>query len=251
MDAGSAESSVNNNQGPSPRSGEAVTILWQDEHLLVINKPAGLLTLPDGYDPSAPYVRSLLEPQYGRLWIVHRLDRQTSGLLLLARSAAAHRSLNTQFEQHLVTKIYHALVWNAPAWDEKEVRLPLRANGDRRHRTVVDEQRGKPAHTSLRVLERLHGAALIEARPHTGRTHQIRAHLTAVGLFIVGDELYVRATHQPSSPTIVGRLMLHARSLKLAHPISGEQLYLEAPLPEDFIEFLSGFQWNKLPGSAV
>ncbi len=246
MDAGSAESSVNNNQGPSPRSGEAVTILWQDEHLLVINKPAGVLTLPDGYDPSAPYVRSLLEPLYGRLWVVHRLDRQTSGLLTLARSAAAHRALNTQFEQHLVTKVYHALVWNAPAWDEKEVRLLLRANGDRRHRTVVDEQRGKPAHTSLRVLERLRGAALIEACPHTGRTHQIRAHLAAVGLSIVGDELYTPPASQPPPPTTMSRVMLHARSLQLAHPTSGEQLHLVAPLPEDFIEFMSDIRRNNL-----
>jgi 23S rRNA-/tRNA-specific pseudouridylate synthase len=128
-----------------------------------------------------------LEQEYGRLWIVHRLDRETSGVLLLARSAEAHRLLNTQFEQHLVSKIYHALVIGSPDWQKKTISLPLRPNGDRHHRTVVDRDKGKPAVTRLNVMERFDHYCLVEAIPETGRTHQIRAHLSALGLYIMGD----------------------------------------------------------------
>src|SRR5512136_52778 len=95
-----------------------IPVLFCDEALLVINKPAGLSTLPDGYDPSLPHIKLLLERQYSRLWIVHRLDKETSGVLCLARSASAHRLLNTQFEQRRVSKVYHALVIGTPDWQE-------------------------------------------------------------------------------------------------------------------------------------
>jgi len=129
-----------------------IQILYRDEALLVINKPAGLSTLPDGYNPTLPHVKSLLEGQSGRLWTVHRLDKDTSGVLVFARSAEAHRSLNTQFEQHQVTKLYHALVQGSPAWMEYTADLPLRSDGDRHHRTVVDLRAGKPALTHFKVL---------------------------------------------------------------------------------------------------
>lgn len=191
----------------------------------MIDKPAGLHTLPDGYDASLPHVRGVLEPEYGRLWIVHRLDRETSGVLVLVRTAEAHRSLNTQFEQHQVRKIYHALVEGSPDWHDTSVRLPLRTNVGHRHRTAVDPQRGKPAVTHLRVLERFEEATLVEAAPETGRTHQIRAHLAALGHPIVGDELY------GGSPSLAG-LHLHARSLEIVHPVTGERMQFESENPK-------------------
>lgn len=225
--------------------------LYSDDSLLVINKPAGLPTLPDGYNPDLPYVRSLLEPAFGRLWIVHRLDKETSGVLLLARSADAHRWLNTQFETRAVSKIYHAIAGNAPEWDEKTIHLRLRANGDRRHRTVVDGGGGKPAETYVRVLERFGGYALLQAEPHTGRTHQIRAHLAAVGCPLVGDALYgggegLHLSHskpgfqggQQGEDALLTRPGLHAWSLSIAHPVSGEALTFIAPYPEDFNQAL-------------
>ncbi len=225
----------------------AIPILFQDTYLLVINKPAGLATLPDGYDPSLPHIKSLLEKNFGSLWIVHRLDKDTSGVLLLARTAAAHRAMNTQFEQHLVAKVYHALVIGSPDWQEKTVDLPLRPNGDRQHRTVVDLQHGKPATTHLKVLERFHGYALLEASPETGRTHQIRAHLATLGLAIIGDRLYkVKPAFPPERKStqleadqehilhFSEGMGLHARSLEISHPGSGERLNFCAPYPEEW-----------------
>jgi tRNA pseudouridine32 synthase / 23S rRNA pseudouridine746 synthase len=208
-------------------------ILYIDESLLVINKPAGLPTLPDGYHPEAPYVRRLLEPEFGRLWIVHRLDRDTSGVLLLARTAEAHRLLNTLFDSRQVTKVYHALGSGSPDWEEKTVDLPLRADVGHKHRTVVDAVRGKPALTRLHVLERFAGCTLFEASPETGRTHQVRAHLAAAGHRLVGDALY-GSSPAGDAPTVMPRLGLHARQLTVEHPILHSILRFEAPYPEDF-----------------
>jgi tRNA pseudouridine32 synthase / 23S rRNA pseudouridine746 synthase len=207
-----------------------VPILWEDEALVAVNKPAGLRTLPDGYDPAAPHLKRLLEPFYGRLWIVHRLDKETSGVIVLARTAQAHRSLNDQFAKHEAEKVYHALADGNPGWDTTNVDLPLRPNGDRRHRTVVDPENGKPAITRLHILERFNRYTLVEARPETGRTHQIRAHLAALGLPLAGDALYGGGE---ALPPLVS-LALHARQLRLVHPLSGEALLLEAPYTEGF-----------------
>lgn len=108
---------------------DTLAVLFQDNFLLAINKPPGLLSLPDGYDPNLPHLRSLLEPQYGPLWVLHRLDRDTSGVILLARDTQTHRAMNGQFEKHQVVKTYHALVQGSPEWHEKDVTLRLRPDG--------------------------------------------------------------------------------------------------------------------------
>ena len=204
-------------------------ILWQDEALLVVNKPAGLPTLVDGYHPEAPYLVGILKTIYQPLWTVHRLDKGTSGVVVFGRTAEAHRSLNTQFETHLAQKIYHALVMGSPEWENKTIDLPLRPNGDRKHRTIIDAQNGKQAITELHVLERFREASLVEARPRTGRTHQIRAHLAAVNHPLVSDALY------GGRPIFsLKRTGLHAWALGFKHPLTGEKMYFEAPYPEDF-----------------
>jgi RluA family pseudouridine synthase len=222
-------------------------LLWIDEDLLAINKPAGLPTLPDGYDPQAPHVKGLLQESFGPLWIVHRLDRETSGVLLLARGPGAHRALSMQFENRAVSKVYHALVGGSPPWEQQRVTLPLRPDADRQHRTLVDAQQGKPAVTNLRVLERFGLYTLMEARPETGRAHQVRVHLASQGLPVTADELYgdgkgvylsqIKPRYKPSradEKPLLGRLGLHALALQLKHPESGQPLTLQAPYPNDF-----------------
>jgi tRNA pseudouridine32 synthase / 23S rRNA pseudouridine746 synthase len=229
-------------------------VLHIDEALLVVNKPAGLPTLPDGYQADAPYLVGLLQEAFGRLWVVHRLDRETSGVLALARTAEAHRALNLQFQEREIAKIYHALVVGKPAWDERTVNLPLRADGDRRHRTVIDRARGKPSTTACRVLGRLGDYTLVEARPKTGRPHQIRAHLAAEHLPIVGDLLYAsqgggllgdagaRLRRLLVDDAPLARLGLHALALTLEHPLGGGAVTFEAPYPPDLAEALARLQ---------
>jgi len=211
-----------------------IPLLYLDEALLVVDKPAGLPTLVDGYHPEALYLLGLLKVAYDPLWVVHRLDRETSGVIVFARTALAHRALNTQFEKHQAIKHYHALALGNPPWEEKTVKLPLRPDGDRRHRTVPDPQRGKTAWTDLRVLERLDGCALVEAIPRTGRTHQIRAHLAALGYPLVGDSLY---GGRPEAG--LERVGLHAYVLKLFHPTNGAAMQFCAPYPGDLDKALS------------
>lgn len=215
----------------------SIPVLYVDDHLLVVSKPAGLPSLVDGYHPEAPYLTGILKETYPALWVVHRLDRQTSGVIVFARTAAAHRDLNTQFEQRRAVKTYHALVQGLPAWDSRSIRLPLRADGDRRHRTVVDHQRGKPAETDLLVLERFDQVALLRATPHTGRTHQIRAHLAAVGHPIVSDPLYGGAELSG-----LPRLGLHAYSLRLFHPGSRDEMEFTAPYAEDMVQAIDSLR---------
>jgi RluA family pseudouridine synthase len=221
--------------------------LYQDNSLLAVNKPAGMLSLPHGYDPQVKYVTAILEPEYGELWIVHRLDQDTSGVLLLARTAEAHRSLNSQFEGREVEKVYHAIVPGNPEWSEERVSAPLLVDGDRKHRTIIETRLGKHAATRFKVLERYGGYALIEARPETGRTHQIRVHLLKLGFPICGDPLYgngegvflsrvkpgYRGDREQERSMII-RLALHARSISILHPETGERLTIEAPYPKDF-----------------
>jgi RluA family pseudouridine synthase len=204
-------------------------ILYCDSALLACNKPAGLLSIPDGYDPKKPHLRMILESQYGRLWIVHRLDKDTSGVILLARTAAAHRTLNTQFAQNLVEKTYRAIITGLPSWDEKTVDAPLRAGAGRRKRTIIDPERGKPAVTEFHILARFQAYAFVEARPHTGRTHQIRAHLYSLGHPVLADPLYGESA--PSKH--IQRLALHAHTLTLQHPDSAKRMTFMAPLPPD------------------
>jgi len=227
-------------------------LLYQDEALLVVDKPAGLPTLVDGYQPDAPCLAGLLKAAFNPLWVVHRLDRETSGVIVFARTAEAHRRLNTQFEQHTACKAYHALVVGVPEWQAYTASLALRSNGDRRHRTVVDARRGKPAVTDLRRLECLGPAALLAAHPHTGRTHQIRVHLATLGHPILGDALYLPIAERGPRPPhpdavaavwgLIGRVALHAQALELTHPTSGERLSFEARYPADFATTLAALR---------
>jgi RluA family pseudouridine synthase len=212
--------------------------------LLAVSKPAGLLTIPDGYNPQLPHLAGLLQAKFGHLWVVHRLDKDTSGVVILARSAEAHRRLNEQFSRRSVQKTYLAIAAGHPAWEVILADFPLRVNGDRAHRTVIDSRRGKPAATDLQVQARYpSGWSLVQAQPHSGYTHQIRAHLAWLGHPIANDPLYAVPRQSPAyDPNRLARLplagldrlALHAYRVELTHPFSGEPLVFTASQPDDF-----------------
>lgn len=204
-------------------------IIHKDNDILVINKPADLPVLPDGWDKDAPYLVKMLEEEFNKAWVVHRIDKSTSGIIIFALTAEAHRSLNIQFEKHLVEKTYHAILNGSPKWLDKITKFPLRANVGRKHRTVVDNRNGVRSETRFRILKQNQLSALAEAMPMTGRTHQIRVHAFALGYPLLGDILY-------SAPEtdIISRAALHAYSLSFDHPTSNERLTFTAPYPADF-----------------
>ena len=206
-----------------------MNILHIDEHLIIIDKPAGLSVLPDGWEKDSDYLVKKLEAQYGKIFIVHRLDKITSGVMVFALDADTHRALNMQFEKHEAEKVYHAIVEGNPKWDEKVTRFPLHANVGHKHRTIVDDKHGKPSETRFGVLKRYQTSAWVEALPKTGRTHQIRVHAAALGHPLLGDILY-----GASESKLIARPALHAYSLTFTHPATNERVIFKAEYPRDF-----------------
>ncbi|MCX7024760.1 MAG: pseudouridine synthase [Spirochaetes bacterium] len=233
-----------------------IPVLYSDDLILAVDKPAGLLSAPDRYDPAAPTAKAQLEPEHGRLWPVHQLDRDTSGVLLFARTADAHRKLSVAFERREVTRIYRAIVRGRPEWMEVACELPLLVDGDKVHRTIIDAGHGKSARTVFALLESWRGYALVEARPETDRTHQVRVHFTALGFPIACDPLY--GTVEPIflskvkrgwkgdawvERPLMSRTALHAFAVELPRLSEGETeiLRIEAPYPKDLRAVLTQF----------
>lgn len=237
-------------EGPTTATGEEVrglVVLHEDEHLAVIDKPAGLVTHPNERYRSGT-VADLAAARWGPLpavqgedrpGIVHRLDRMTSGLLLLGLSEAGQEGLKRAFQERRVAKTYEALVHGEPRFDSEWIEAPI-VREPRRERLRAGregEGEGRPAATLVECAERFHGFAHVRCHPRTGRTHQIRVHLEHMGHPIVGDRLYgprgaLQVPLSPDAPPLL-RQALHAARLALAHPVTGEALAFEAPLPED------------------
>jgi RluA family pseudouridine synthase len=212
-------------------------ILHANDAFIVLNKPPGIASVPGSWADALPAENlvDLLTPSYGKIWIVHRLDKGTSGVILFARTADSHRALSTLFESHLVRKVYHALVCGIPAWQEHTARHLLRQDVGHSHRTVVDHIRGKSAVTHFRVLECFSSHAFLQAVTESGRTHQVRAHAAALGYPLLGDELY------GTPPTeIISRPALHANSLEFDY--DGQAFSFTAPYPQDFQSALASLQ---------
>lgn len=224
-------------------------IRHEDKELLVLNKPAGLLMHPLGESwltvPEAassekePNLAGLLlrmRPEISRAGtprcgIVHRLDRQTSGVLLVAKTPRAYEELVAAFKERRVEKRYRAIVRGVPDRKSLHVEAPIgRKPG---HRRVLVTPFGKSAQTEFSIVEAGKRAAVVEARPRTGRTHQIRAHLALIGHPVAGDVEFDKAADAPQAP----RLMLHAFRIDFAHPASGKPVHFSAPLPADFKGF--------------
>ena len=215
-------------------------ILHVDANLIVIDKPAGLSVLGDGWETDSVYITRLLEADFGRVWVVHRLDKGTTGVLVLARTEEAHRALSMQFERHEAVKIYHAIACGSPPWEDYTTRNPLRLNVGHKHRTAIDQSRGKPSTTTFHVLERLREHTLLEVRPLTGRTHQVRAHAAWLHFPLLGDVLY------GAPPTeLIARHALHAFSLTFNDPHTGSPRTFTAPRPTDFESALSSLRGRR------
>jgi RluA family pseudouridine synthase len=208
-----------------------MNILYQDDFFLAVDKPAGIATVPGGWQADTPSLAKTLEREFGRVWTVHRLDKDTSGVILFARTAEAHRTLSLLFETRLVHKVYHAIITGNPKWAEHTARHPLRFDVGHSHRTVVDHAKGKPSETTFRVLERFNGCCLLEAIPATGRTHQVRVHAYALGFPLLGDTLYGAPVEREIIPHL-HRPALHACSLDFE--FEGKPFSFTAPYPKDF-----------------
>lgn len=221
---------------PSTPFDPVSMIIFSDPDLLVINKPAGLLSIQDGYDRSLPHLATILESIYGKVWIIHRLDKDTSGILLLGRNAETHRYFNEKFKDRSINKTYHAFVLGHPDWNEKMIDLPLKTNADRLHRTRVNISQGKPAVTGFKVINRYPDHTLLECQLYTGYTHQIRAHLFELDLPILGDMLYCQKFQREllRSKFNFDRIALHAFSIGFEHPKIHQYLVFQAPYPLEF-----------------
>ena len=224
-------------------------VVFEDKHLIVLNKPAGMVVHPGVGTGEDTMVHALLAHCAGGLsgiggverpGIVHRLDKETTGLLVVAKNDAAHRALADQFASRTLQKEYVTLVSGVPKDTGGTINRAISRHPVHRHRMTVGEG-GRPSRTDWEVLEGFAGqAAYLRCRIHTGRTHQIRVHLKSLGHPVLGDETYgwKRNAALPVPP----RVMLHAEHLVLAHPVSAKVLDLRAPLPKDFRQMLAALR---------
>ncbi len=257
---------------PEPRQvallPEAIplAIVHEDGHLLVLDKPAGLVVHPGAGVASGTLVHALLHHApaiadvggAGRPGIVHRLDKQTSGLMVVAKSAAAYRALVEMLRARTVRRRYLAIVWGVPP-ATGTVEGAIGRDPRQRKRMAVVARGGKPARTRWRVRERLTGAALLEVTLDTGRTHQIRVHLAHLGHPVAGDPLYggrgkvqLSGTAQERSLRSavleeLSRQALHATELEFPHPVTGELMRFTSPVPEDFERALENLRPSAIP----
>jgi 23S rRNA pseudouridine1911/1915/1917 synthase len=227
-----------------------LAIVFEDDHLLVVDKPAGLVVHPAAGNPDGTLVNALLHHCRGRLsgiggvarpGIVHRIDKDTSGLLVVAKTDAAHEGLAKQFADHSISRAYNAAVAGHPVPAAGTIRgIIARSSANRKKMALLDDgqnhARGKRSVTHYRTVEPLDGAALIECRLETGRTHQVRVHMASIGHPLLGDPVYGRTP--PRLRPILSRLgfhrqALHARELGFVHPVSGETMQFTSALPAD------------------
>jgi 23S rRNA pseudouridine1911/1915/1917 synthase len=242
---------------PEPRPAHnaaqdlGLVVVYEDEHLIVIDKPAGMVVHPAAGNPDGTLVNALLHHCGGSLsgiggvarpGIVHRLDKDTSGLLVAAKTDRAHEGLARQFAAHTIDRRYMAIVAGRPKTDGKVEANLARSDVNRKKVAIVPADRGKRAVTYWQLCQLLQGSALVECRLETGRTHQVRVHMASIGHPLLGDPVYGRT--RPEHREILKRLgferqALHAARLGFTHPIDGRTLSFDSRMPSDMQELLS------------
>lgn len=203
-----------------------VSILYRDADLLVLDKPSGLLSVPGRHPALADSLATRVQKEFPRALMIHRLDKDTSGIVLMSLNRRAHAAIARQFEERTTRKSYIAEVWGNIENDEGLIDLPLAIDPDNKPRHRVDHANGKPAQTRWQVLARGASTTRLKLVPLTGRTHQLRVHMKAMGHVIVGDEFY--AEGEPLAAA--DRLLLHAEQLSFRHP-DGTDVTFTAPVP--------------------
>lgn len=220
-----------------------IEIVYEDSDIIVVNKPKGLVVHPANGNPDGTLVNAIMNICKDSLsgiggekrpGIVHRLDKDTSGLLIIAKNDKAHLNMSEQIKDRKVKKIYIALVRGVIEENEATINMPIARSKKDRKKMAVDKD-GKEAVTHFKVLKRYDKYTLIEVKIDTGRTHQIRVHMSEIGHPIIGDEVYSNGKNEFD----VKGQMLHAKSLDFTHPISGKKIHLEAEIPEYFKKILS------------
>ncbi len=223
-----------------------LSVVFEDEYLIVVDKPAGLVVHPAAGNLDGTLVNALLHHCEGQLsgiggvarpGIVHRIDKDTSGLLVVAKTDKAHEGLAVQFADHSIERAYHAVVGGHPMPMAGTVRGAIgRSTADRKKMALVEDGRGKHAVTHFKTMEKLKNASLVECRLETGRTHQVRVHMSSIGHALLGDPVYGRtpsALRQLLSRLQFSRQALHAAELGFLHPVKGEKVHFTSPVPAD------------------
>ena len=211
-----------------PHSQEEIRILYEDDHLLLVRKPDLLLSIPGRHPLNRDCLITRLQVKYPSATIVHRLDLDTSGIMVIPLNKSTHAHISRQFQRREVQKTYHALVFGRVEKDEGEIDLPIAPDWANRPRQKICAASGKPALTRYRVLERFTDRTRLLLSPVTGRSHQLRIHLRELGHPILGCDMYAHEEALGMAP----RLMLHASTLSFAHPATGK--WLEGESPPDF-----------------
>lgn len=226
------------------------TIIHEDDRIVVFDKSSGVSSIRERFIPGIS-LKEMAEEKLGRLWTVHRIDKDTSGVIVFARDAEAHKSLNDQFERHEPVKIYAAVLEGEMPQEEMRIDIPLMVDPAHPGR-MRPSARGKESTTILRLRERFHGFSYVEAQPLTGRQHQIRVHCKAVGLPLAVDPFYGNRSelllstfkrkyrdYGHEEKPLIARLTLHAEQLTVVHPGTGEPVTFQAKLPKDMNALLN------------
>ena len=237
-----------------------LNILFEDEHLVVVAKPPNFLSIPDRYASELPNMQHYLRQHFGDMFVVHRLDRETSGVMCFARTETAHKHLNEQFQKRTVEKYYWVLVEGVLHQEIGSIDKPISPSKTQQGKMVI-HQRGKASLTEYKVVEYFKHFTLVEANIKTGRMHQIRVHFDSIGYPPAIDAMYgrrsafyvselkhkkYRKNKDDIERPLMSRTALHARRLVLDHPQSGERLTFDALLPKDFKAVLQQLRkWGK------